>query len=161
MKTYKIKNYKGNLVESLSKFQESHKDMKVIGVLEENNELKINTEMLKEADIEDEEAKDALIDAIKDNCNAVAQCIASSTKALKKLFIKYGFQFRDAPVERSGDWVLTKFMEELPKYVDTLDVPIDDDDIDQILHLTKEPGIDYMDNGWGDKKDVIHKPKSK
>jgi hypothetical protein len=44
MKTYKIKNYKGNLVESLSKFQKSHKGMKIVEAAEENDELKIKAE---------------------------------------------------------------------------------------------------------------------
>ena len=44
MKTYKVKNYKGNLVESLSKFQESYKDMKIIEAVEEGNTLKIKVE---------------------------------------------------------------------------------------------------------------------
>jgi len=41
MKTYKVKNYKGNLVESLSKFQKSHKGMKILEAKEVDNELKI------------------------------------------------------------------------------------------------------------------------
>ena len=41
MKTFKIKNYKGNIVESLSKFQESHKDMKIVEAIEEGDTLKI------------------------------------------------------------------------------------------------------------------------
>lgn len=44
MKTYKVKNYKGNLVESLKRFQESHKDMKIVEACEEGNELKIKSE---------------------------------------------------------------------------------------------------------------------
>ena len=44
MKTFKIKNYKGNIVESLSRFQESYKDMKIIEAVEEGNTLKINVE---------------------------------------------------------------------------------------------------------------------
>jgi len=43
MKTYKVKNYKGNLVESLSKFQESHKNIKIVEVCESGKELKIKT----------------------------------------------------------------------------------------------------------------------
>lgn len=55
MKTFKIKNYKGDLVESLSKFQESHKDMKIVEVVEEENILKIKAEsaLIKE-EIKDE-----------------------------------------------------------------------------------------------------------
>ena len=44
MKTYKVKNYKGNLVESLSKFQEPHKGMKIVEATEEDDELKIKAE---------------------------------------------------------------------------------------------------------------------
>ena len=44
MKTYKVKNYKGNLVESLSKFQKSHKGMKIVEAVEDGKDLKIKTE---------------------------------------------------------------------------------------------------------------------
>ena len=44
MKTYKVKNYKGNLVESLSKFQKSHKGMKIVEACEDGNNLKIKAE---------------------------------------------------------------------------------------------------------------------
>ena len=44
MKTFKIKNYKGNIVESLSKFQAMHKGMKIVEVAEIEKELKIITE---------------------------------------------------------------------------------------------------------------------
>lgn len=40
-KTYKVKNYKGNIVESLKKFSESHKGMKIVEAKEADNELKI------------------------------------------------------------------------------------------------------------------------
>ena len=41
MKTYKVKNYKGNLVESLSKFQKKYPGMKICEATEEDKELKI------------------------------------------------------------------------------------------------------------------------
>lgn len=44
MKTYKVKNYKGNLVESLSKFQKSHKGMKIVEAVEDGDDLKIKAE---------------------------------------------------------------------------------------------------------------------
>ena len=44
MKTYKVKNYKGNLVESLKKFSESHKGMKIVEACEDGNDLKIKVE---------------------------------------------------------------------------------------------------------------------
>ncbi len=44
MKTFKVKNYKGNLVESLSKFQKSHKGMKIVEACEDGDDLKIKAE---------------------------------------------------------------------------------------------------------------------
>ena len=53
-KTYKVKNYKGNLVESLKKFSDSHKDIKILEAVEEDNTLKIKaeeSEKINEADV--------------------------------------------------------------------------------------------------------------
>ena len=44
MKTFKVKNYKGNLVESLKKFSDSHKGMKIVEACEDGDMLKIKTE---------------------------------------------------------------------------------------------------------------------
>lgn len=44
MKTYTIKNYKGNLVESLKKFQEKYPDSKIVEATEEDGALKIKIE---------------------------------------------------------------------------------------------------------------------
>lgn len=44
MKTYKVKNYKGNLVESLKKFSDSHKGMKIVEACEDGDDLKIKAE---------------------------------------------------------------------------------------------------------------------
>ena len=44
MKTFKVKNYKGNIVESLSKFQKSHKGIKIVEACEDGDDLKIKTE---------------------------------------------------------------------------------------------------------------------
>ena len=62
MKTFKIKNYKGNLVESLSKFQESHKDMKIVEAVEEGNILKITC---NENDLVKEDYESTLLDSTK------------------------------------------------------------------------------------------------
>ena len=43
-KTYRVKNYKGNIVESLSRFQKNHKGMKIVEAIEEGKDLKIKTE---------------------------------------------------------------------------------------------------------------------
>lgn len=44
MKTFKIKNYKGNIVESLKRFSESHKGMKIVEACEDGDNLKIKAE---------------------------------------------------------------------------------------------------------------------
>ena len=44
MKTYKIKNYKGNIVESLTKFAKSHEGMKIVEATEDGSNLKIVVE---------------------------------------------------------------------------------------------------------------------
>lgn len=44
MKTFKVKNYKGNIIESLSKFQKSHKGMKIVEACEDGKALKIKAE---------------------------------------------------------------------------------------------------------------------
>ena len=46
-KTYKVKNYKGNLVESLSRFQDIYKGMKIVEVVEVKDGLKIKVEEAK------------------------------------------------------------------------------------------------------------------
>lgn len=44
MKTYRIKNYKGNLVESIKKFQAKHSEMKIVEATEDGEELKVKAE---------------------------------------------------------------------------------------------------------------------
>ena len=44
MKTFKVKNYKGNLIESLSIFHKSHKGMKIVEAIENGDNLKIKAE---------------------------------------------------------------------------------------------------------------------
>lgn len=41
MKNFTVKNYKGNIIESLKKFQEKHPETKIIEVIENGNNLKI------------------------------------------------------------------------------------------------------------------------
>ena len=48
MKTYTVKNYKGNLVESLKKFSDSHKGMKIVEACENEDGLKIKAEEPKQ-----------------------------------------------------------------------------------------------------------------
>lgn len=47
MKNYTIKNYKGNIVESLKKFSESRKDMKIVRAYADGDNLKILAEELE------------------------------------------------------------------------------------------------------------------
>ena len=44
MKTYKVKNYKGNLLESLKKFQEKYPNVKICEATEEDSVLKIKAD---------------------------------------------------------------------------------------------------------------------
>ena len=44
MKTYKIKNYKGDLLESVKKFQAKHSDMRIVEATEDGEELRIKAE---------------------------------------------------------------------------------------------------------------------
>ena len=53
MKKFTVKNYKGNLVESLKKFSDSHKGMKIVEAVEKNNELKIVCEVKNYDDYDD------------------------------------------------------------------------------------------------------------
>ena len=55
MKTYTVKNYKGNLVESLKKFSNSYKGMKIVEACEDGDDLKIKAEESKEKIDESEE----------------------------------------------------------------------------------------------------------
>jgi len=41
---FKVKNYKGNLVESLKRFSDSHKGMKIVEACEDGDDLKIKAE---------------------------------------------------------------------------------------------------------------------
>lgn len=78
MKNYRIKNYKGNLVESLTKFAKSHKGMRIVEAVEDEDELKVKAEVdeaagkkiyLVLADLEDE-AADMLIGIASSRANA-------------------------------------------------------------------------------------------
>lgn len=57
MKTYRIKNYKGNLVESLSKFQKKYPGMKICEATEEDKELKIKCNKSGETNKSNESCK--------------------------------------------------------------------------------------------------------
>ena len=65
MKKYTIKNYKGNIVESLSRFAKSHKGMKIVEAAEEKDELKIKAE-------EYSDFRDKLVDKYYDNAKKLA-----------------------------------------------------------------------------------------
>ena len=57
MKTYTVKNYKGNLVESLKKFSDSHKGMKIIEAVENGDNLKIKVKESEEKQITESTGK--------------------------------------------------------------------------------------------------------
>lgn len=48
MKTYKVKNYKGNLLESVKKFQKAHKNMRIVEAFEQADLLNIAAEPVPE-----------------------------------------------------------------------------------------------------------------
>ena len=52
MKTYNVKNYKGNIVESLTKFQNKYKGFRIVEALEENGSLKIKVDEAEESDLD-------------------------------------------------------------------------------------------------------------
>ena len=59
-KTYKVKNYKGNLVESLKKFSDSYKDMKIVhAYVDGDSNLKIKAEKIVNESFDDKHPKTA------------------------------------------------------------------------------------------------------
>ena len=61
MKKFTVKNYKGNLLESAKKFQESHKDLRIVEAFEEEDLLRLNAEPVEQpvpAEIPDPLAKE-------------------------------------------------------------------------------------------------------
>ena len=46
MKNYRIKNYRGNLIESLTRFSRSHRDVRIVEAVEDGDTLKIKTDVV-------------------------------------------------------------------------------------------------------------------
>jgi len=92
MKTYRIKNYKGNLVESLKRFSESHEGMKIVEACEKADRLEIKAE-----DYNQDHAKEIvkwLNDKIKDLFDLTISDDLSNgdsehTKELLKMFEEF------------------------------------------------------------------------
>jgi len=66
MKKYTVKNYNGNLLESLTKFCESHKEVKIVEAAEKDDELKILAKESAVLDFDETKkaAKDAFVKAL-------------------------------------------------------------------------------------------------
>ena len=63
MKTFKVKNYKGNLVESLKRFSDSRKSMKIIEAVEKDGSLKI---IAKESNVNFENLREKIYKLLQD-----------------------------------------------------------------------------------------------
>lgn len=88
MKTYKVKNYKGNLVESLSKFQKSHKGMKIVEACEDGDDLKIKAE-------ESEKLEEAELTSLED----LEKRSPAAFKFFTKFIPDHGFMMNGKPDE--------------------------------------------------------------
>lgn len=94
MKTYTVKNYKGNLVESLKKFQANHKNIRVLEATETEDTLKIKCEE-KNPVAEDNGRKCYIVYAVKNDevIEEISGVFTSKSKAEK--FCKYKEQDED------------------------------------------------------------------
>jgi len=72
MKKYTIKNYKGNLVESLKKFSDSYKGMKIVEAVEDGKDLKIKAVSESTKD-EVNNIYDSFIDELNAALNSIAE----------------------------------------------------------------------------------------
>ena len=96
MKTYKIKNYKGNLVESLKRFSDSHKGMKIVEACEDGDDLKIKAEESTEMKSIEEAVGNKVYVLMFDNNEAsLPTAICSSIENAKKIIKKYKDELDD------------------------------------------------------------------
>ena len=101
MKRYTIKNYKGNLLESLTKFAESHKGMKIVEAVEDEDKLRLKTE---ESEFDDSlDLFSEFIDAFAEDLKkAVAdEDVSSNEESYKKLRAFFG-KFYNSGIKTLG-----------------------------------------------------------
>ena len=98
MKTYKVKNYKGNLVESLSKFQKSHKGMKIVEACEDGDDLKIKAEESEKQPVEEAVGKKVYVLMYKDELS-MPTAICTSIEEAKKIAEAYEDEMGYTPFE--------------------------------------------------------------
>lgn len=122
MKTYKVKNYKGNLVESLSKFQKSHKGMKIVEAAEDGEELKIKAE--ESSNDSEYNAKEKLWDTIKnivDDFRALANDGYYETNQEQVFFAEAFIDLiNNAAENRSGEGGFFTVDPSMKKYLNSL-----------------------------------------
>ena len=92
MKTYKIKNYKGNIVESLSRFQKNHKGMRIVEAAVDDKNLNIKAEAVTEFSTDSvEEFIDAFANDLKNFVKKVGDGNGSeeSFETMKEFFTTF------------------------------------------------------------------------
>lgn len=83
MKNFTVKNYKGNLVESLKKFSDSHKGMKIVEAKEVDNELKIKVK--ESTQTFDDNIKNEILKVFENNVDLEKDYDTSFVVITKKL----------------------------------------------------------------------------
>ena len=85
MKTYTVKNYKGNLVESLKKFSDSHKDMKIVEAIENGDNLKIKVKESEEKQITESTGKFVyVLRSVEEDSDGTVEAIFSTKENAEK-----------------------------------------------------------------------------
>ena len=100
MKTFKVKNYKGNLVESLKKFSDSHKGMKIVEAVEDKDELKIKAE-------ESEEFKQNIKEAMRTHSGHEVDSEDLTIDGMIKLLKKFKNDLYKKGIDNSMEMFLT------------------------------------------------------
>lgn len=76
MKTYKVKNYKGNLIESIEKFRNTYSKMKILEAKEVGEELEIKAE----AEEDEEKEFDKSVELTEENLKKIKKAFSSKNK---------------------------------------------------------------------------------
>lgn len=82
MKKFTVKNYKGNLTESIKKFQEQHKDMRIVEAFEQDDLLKLSAEPLPPESVLTTSTPDEQEDQVAAELSPVDRIAAFGSKLL-------------------------------------------------------------------------------